>query len=67
MLCDVGDHARVEHERAVVRANNATIENERGAPQVLTNLLNHFLQGFQTLRQQDHVRLMDGGDGGDNL
>src|SRR5262247_2172129 len=62
VLWDVGDQARIEHARAIVRRINATIEVEMGASEVQPDLFGHLLQGFQTLRQQDHVRLIDGGN-----
>jgi hypothetical protein len=60
ILWDVGDQARREHALAMVRRINATIEVEIGASEVQPNLFGHLLQGFQTLWQQDHVRLIDG-------
>jgi hypothetical protein len=60
VLWDVGDQARIEHALAMVRRINATIEVEIGASEVQPNLFGHLLQGFQTRRQQDHVRLIDG-------
>src|SRR5262245_57521551 len=60
VLWDVGDQARIEHALAIVRRIKATIEVEMGASEVQPDLFGHLLQGFQTLRQQYHVRLMDG-------
>src|SRR5215475_14133556 len=60
VLWDVGDQARIEHALAMVRRIKPTIEVERGASEVQPDLSGHLLQSFQTLRQQDHVRLMDG-------
>ena len=62
ILCDVGDQARIENALAIVRRINATIEVEMGASEVQPDLFGHLLQSFQTLRQQDHVRLIDGGN-----
>ena len=60
VLWDVGDEARIENALAIVRRINATIEVEIGAAEVHPDLFGHLLQGFQTLGQQDHVRLIDG-------
>ena len=60
VLWDVGDQARIEHALAIVRRIKATIEVEIGACEVQPDPFGHLLQGFQTLRQQDHVRLIDG-------
>src|SRR5215475_2099241 len=57
---NVGDHARIEHALAMVRRIKATIEVERGACEVQTNMFGDLLQGLQPLRQQDHIRLIDG-------
>jgi hypothetical protein len=56
----LGDQARIEHALAIVRRIKATIEVEQGASEVQPDLFGHLLQGFQTLWQQDHVRLIDG-------
>ena len=60
VLWDVGDQACIEHALAMMRGINATIEVEIGTSEVQPNLFGHLLQGFQTLRQQDQVRLIDG-------
>src|SRR5262245_39893691 len=60
VLWDVGDQVRIEHTLAIGRRINATIEVEIGASEVQPDLFGHLLQGPQTLRQQDHVRLIDG-------
>jgi hypothetical protein len=60
VLWNVGDQARIENALAIVRRIKATIEVEIGASEVQPDLFGYLLQGFQTLRQQDHVRLIDG-------
>ena len=60
ILWDVGDQAGIENALPIVRRSKAAIEVEIGASEVQPDLFGHLLQGFQTLRQQDHVRLIDG-------
>ena len=60
ILCDVGDHARIENALPIVCGIKAAIEVEIGASQVQTDLFGDLLQGLQPLRQQDHIRLIDG-------
>jgi hypothetical protein len=60
ILLDVGDHACIEHALAMVRGIKASIEIQRGSSKLQTDRLGHPLQGFETLRQQHHVRRMDG-------
>lgn len=57
MLCDVRDHAGVEHALAIVGGINARVEIQRGAFQVQPDLFGD-CQGLQPLRQQDHVCLI---------
>ena len=63
ILFDVGDQARIENALPIVRGIKAAIEVEIGASEVQPNLFGHLLQGLQPLRQQDHVRLIDGSHG----
>src|SRR5712691_3430094 len=56
----LGDHARVENALAIRSGVKAAVEIDIGPSEVQTDLLGHLLQGFQTLGQQDHVRLIDG-------
>ncbi len=60
ILLDIGDHARIENALPIVRRIKATIEIEIGSAEVHTNLFGHLLQGFQALREQHHVGLIDG-------
>jgi hypothetical protein len=57
---DVGDHASIEHALPIVCGIEAAIEVEIGAFQVQTDMFGDLLQGLQPLRQQDHIRLIDG-------
>ena len=63
ILWDVGDHAGIENALAVVCGIKAAIEVKVGAFQVQPDLLGHLLSGVQPLRQQHHVRLIDGSNG----
>src|SRR5215475_15729898 len=60
ILCDVGDHARIEHALAIVRGIKASVEIQIGSSKLQTDRVSHLLQRLQTLRQQHHVRLIDG-------
>ena len=60
ILFDVGDHAGIEHALAIVRGIKAGVEIQIGASEVQTDRFGHSLQGFQSLWQQDHIRLIDG-------
>src|SRR5712691_11399818 len=57
---DVGNHPRIEDPLPIACGIKATIEIDIGASEVQTDLFGHLLQGVQPLRQQDHVRLIDG-------
>ena len=63
ILCYVGDHAGIENAFAIVRGIKASVEIQIGSCEVQTDRFGHSLQGFQTLRQQEHVRLVDGSHG----
>jgi hypothetical protein len=62
---DGGEQARIENALPIVRSIKAAIEREIGTSEVHPELFGHLLQRLQALRQQHHVRLMDGrhGDG----
>ena len=49
ILCDVGDHARIEDALPIVRGIKAAIEVEIGASEVQPDLFGHLLQGLQAL------------------
>jgi hypothetical protein len=59
ILCDVGDHAGIENAFAIVRGIKASVEIQIGSSKIQTDRFGHPLQGFETLRQQNHVRLID--------
>ena len=63
ILCDVGDQARIENALPIVRGIKATIEIERGTSEVQSDLFGHAFQRFQTLREQHHIRFIDGSHG----
>jgi len=46
ILCDVGDHARLEHALAIVRGIKASVEIQIGSSQVQTDRFGDPLQGF---------------------
>ena len=54
----------MEHAIPMACGITAAIEVEGGASQVRPDLLGHLLQGFEPLRQWDHVCLMDGSNRG---
>jgi hypothetical protein len=60
ILFDVGDHARIEHARAIVRGIKSSVEIQIGSSKVQTGRFDYPLSGLQTLGQQAHVRLIDG-------
>ena len=62
-LLDGGEQARLEHGRAIACGITATIEVERRASAVPPHLLRHLLHRLQALRQQHHIRFMDGRHG----
>jgi hypothetical protein len=62
MLCDVGEHARIDHARAIGRGINAGVKMQVGACACQPHRVGHSLHGFQPLWQQDPRRLMDGSD-----
>jgi len=64
-LCDVGDELHMEHAIPMVCGITAAIEVEGGASQVRPDLLGHLLHGVESLRQEDHVWLMGGSNGGE--
>src|SRR2546427_12666322 len=63
ILFDVGDQARIENALPIVCRIKAAIEIEIGTSEVQSNLCGHLLQGVESLRQQDHVGLVDGSHG----
>jgi hypothetical protein len=60
ILFDVGDHAGIENTLTIVRGIKASVEIQIGSLKVQTDHLGHPLQGFQTIRQQEYVRRVDG-------
>jgi hypothetical protein len=60
ILFNVGDHAGIENALTIVRGIKASVEIQIGVSQVQTDRFGHPLQSFQTIGQQDHVRLVDG-------
>jgi hypothetical protein len=50
ILCDVGDHARIEHARAMVRGIKTCVKIEIRTCQHHTCHVGHALQGFQSIR-----------------
>ena len=50
ILCDVGDHARIEHALAIVRGIKTCVKIEIRTCQHQTCHLGHALQGFQSIR-----------------
>src|SRR5712691_6081230 len=63
ILLDVGDHTGIENALAIVDGIKAAIEIEISTSEVQPDLFGHILQRFQALREQDHVRLVDGRHG----
>ena len=63
VLCDVGDHTGIENARAMVDGITAAIEIAISTSAVQPGLCGHLLQCFQALREQNHVRLVDGSHG----
>ena len=63
ILLDVGDHTGIENARTIVGGIKAAIEVEIGTSEVPPDLCGYLLQGVETLRQQDHVGLVDGRHG----
>ena len=59
ILFNVGDHTSVENALTIVRGIKASVEIQIGSSKVQPDHLSHPLQGFETLRQQHHVRLID--------
>src|SRR5262249_28085549 len=64
VLCDVGDHPRIENALTIRSGVKAAVEIDISPSEVQADLFRHLLQGVQTLGQQDHVRLIDGGQKG---
>jgi hypothetical protein len=60
ILFDVWDHASIEDTLTIVRGIKASVEIQIGSSEVQTDRFGHSLQGFQSLWQQDHIRLIDG-------
>src|SRR5262245_38200166 len=51
---------RVKNALAIRSGVKATVEIDISTSEVQPDLLHHFFQCFQALREQDHVRLIDG-------
>ena len=62
-LLDVRDQTCIENAFAIVGGIKAAIEVDLGAAEVQTHLFGHVLQRVQSLREQDHVCLIDGSHG----
>jgi hypothetical protein len=58
-----GNQTRIENVRAIGNGVKATIEVEVGTSEVQTNLFGYAFQRFQTIREQHHIRFIDGSDG----
>ncbi len=63
ILFDVGDHSGVENALAVLLGIKSGVEIEIGSCEDQPDHVSDPLQGFQTLRQQQHVGLIDGSYG----
>jgi len=63
ILLDVGDHTGIENARAIVGGIKAAIEIEIGTSEVQSDLFGYAFQCFQTVREQDHIRFIDGSHG----
>ena len=63
ILFDVRDQTCIENAFAIVGGIKAAIEVDLGAAEVQTHLFGHVLQRVQSLREQDHVCLIDGSHG----
>jgi hypothetical protein len=61
VLFDIGDHPRIEHALTIRFGVKAAVEIDISASEIQADLFGDLLQGVQTLGQQDHVRLLDGG------
>src|SRR5918999_4698578 len=59
ILGDVRDHTGIEHALPIPCGIQATVEIDLSASEVPPDLFGSWLQGVQTLGQQDHVRLID--------
>ena len=59
ILCDVRDHSGIENTLAIVLGVKSGVEIQISSSKVQTDYCGHPLQGFQTIGQQDHVRLVD--------
>jgi hypothetical protein len=60
ILFDVGDQAGIENTLSDVLGIKARVKIQIGSCEVQTDRFSHSLQGFQTLWQQEYVRLIDG-------
>src|SRR5918912_1907376 len=60
VLFDVGDHPRIENALAIRSGVKAAVKLDISASEVQSDLFGHLFQRFQALREQDHVRLIDG-------
>ena len=58
ILCDVGDHARIENARAIVRGIKARVKIEIRTCQHQACHFGDLCQCFETIRQQHHIRFM---------
>jgi hypothetical protein len=63
ILWDVGDHAGIENALAIVRGIKSSVEIQIGSCENQPDHFSDLLQGFQTIRQQQHVGLVDGSHG----
>jgi hypothetical protein len=59
ILWDVRDHTGIENALPIPCGIKAAVEIDLSASAVQPDLFGHWLQGVQTLGQQDHVRLID--------
>ena len=63
VLFDVRDQARIKNALPIVRGIKTAIEVKISPSEVQPDLFGHLLQRFQTLREQNHVGLVDGSHG----
>ena len=63
VLLDIGDEADIKNTLSIAGGIKTAIEVEVGASEVHTDLLSYAFQRFQTIREQYHVRFIDGSNG----
>ena len=63
ILWDVGNQTHIENALAIGEGVKATIKVEVGTSEVHTDLFSYAFQCFQPIREQHHVRFIDGSNG----